>query len=213
VQQQQQQQMMQQQGVQYLTMAQGTEGGAPSLAGPNGQQVIPLPLPPSSFLFSFCSYFVTPTSIMLLILFLLPFPSRLFTTPANSPSFLLLFSFLHHHPFGQPAYYVQQPVYLDQNGQPVYYRVGTYVISRAIHSSSLSHKPFDFIFITLTSSMPCNLFYLHSLIPSLHRIPLLSHTANQSGQYQQQDGQMIYGVPNQQEGVNPLGDPLQVPSP
>ena len=24
----------------------------------------------------------------------------------------------------QPAYYVQQPVYLDQNGQPVYYRVG-----------------------------------------------------------------------------------------
>lgn len=39
VQQQQQQQMMQQQGVQYLTMAQGTEGGAPSLAGPNGQQV------------------------------------------------------------------------------------------------------------------------------------------------------------------------------
>ena len=31
--------MMQQQGVQYLTMAQGTEGGAPSLAGPNGQQV------------------------------------------------------------------------------------------------------------------------------------------------------------------------------
>ena len=39
---------------------------------------------------------------------------------------------------------------------------------------------------------------------------LLSSTANQTGQYQQQDGQMIYGVPNQQEGVNPLGDPLQV---
>jgi hypothetical protein len=35
-------------------------------------------------------------------------------------------------------------------------------------------------------------------------------SANQSGQYQQQDGQMIYGVPGQQEGGNPLGDPLQV---
>jgi hypothetical protein len=47
----------------------------------------------------------------------------------------------------QPAYYVQQPVYLDQNGQPVYYRV-----------------------------------------------------ANQNGQYQQQDGQMMYGVPGQEGG-------------
>lgn len=81
MQQQQQQQMMQQQGVQYLTMAQGTEGGAPSLAGPNGQQVIPLPQPPplphppSSFLF------VGPSAFP--ILFLLSFPSRLFTTPAN----------------------------------------------------------------------------------------------------------------------------------
>lgn len=79
MQQQQQQQMMQQQGVQYLTMAQGTEGGAPSLAGPNGQQVIPLslPLPQSSFLF------VGPSSFIFLMPFLLPFPSRLFTTPAN----------------------------------------------------------------------------------------------------------------------------------
>lgn len=81
MQQQQQQQMMQQQGVQYLTMAQGTEGGAPSLAGPNGQQVIPLPLPlpPSSFLL------VGPSSFIYLMLFLLSFPSRLFANPANLP--------------------------------------------------------------------------------------------------------------------------------
>lgn len=80
VQQQQQQQMMQQQGVQYLTMAQGTEGGAPSLAGPNGQQVIPLPLPPSSFLFHF------------LPLFFLCYPLFVYV---SHPS-LLPFKTLHH---------------------------------------------------------------------------------------------------------------------
>ena len=35
-----QQQQMMQQGVQYLAMSQGAEGGAATLTGPNGQQVL-----------------------------------------------------------------------------------------------------------------------------------------------------------------------------
>ena len=60
---------------------------------------------------------------------LLPFPIILCCNHSNPFIFPILPS---HHSYKQPAYYVQQPVYLDQNGQPVYYRVGT-----------LSHTQFD----------------------------------------------------------------------
>ena len=39
----------------------------------------------------------------------------------------------------QPAYYVQQPVYLDANGQPVYYRVGKTDIDRTAYLYLTSH--------------------------------------------------------------------------
>ena len=52
----------------------------------------------------------------------LPFPVALRDKHSNPLIFPILPS---HHSYKQPAYYVQQPVYLDQNGQPVYYRVGT----------------------------------------------------------------------------------------
>ena len=110
----------------------------------------------------------------------------------------------------QPAYYVQQPVYLDQNGQPVYYRVGEslrvqlilYFFTFLLFFSSISPT-------SLSSIFPCSLlllsFFLFSHYDLSYHIP-----ANQNGQYQQQDGPMIYGVPTQQEVGNPLGDPLQV---
>ena len=52
---------------------------------------------------------------------------------------------------------------------------------------------------------PFIFFYLFSHYDLSYQIP-----ANQNGQYQQQEGPMIYGVPTQQEVGNPLGDPLQV---
>ena len=110
----------------------------------------------------------------------------------------------------QPAYYVQQPVYLDQNGQPVYYRVGEslrvylilYFFTFLLFFSSISPT-------SLSSIFPFSLLLLSSFLCSHH--DLSYHIpANQNGQYQQQDGPMIYGVPTQQEVGNPLGDPLQV---
>ena len=68
------------------------------------------------------------------------------------------------------------------------------------------------IVCSLSSYLPLSNIYSRSL--SLYHPtpvpPRVALSANQNGQYQQQDGQMIYGVPGQQEGGNPLGDPLQV---
>ena len=170
-------------GVQYMTMAQGVDSNAATITGPNGQQ--------------------------------------------------------------QPAYYVQQPVYLDQNGQPVYYRVGTFSLSLSLSISlslslslSLCFSPSlsPLLALSLSASRPLSLSLCFSpplflpvptfplsiksiliSIPSCYTLifhplsfRLFILPANQNGQYQQQDGPMIYGVPTQQEGGNPLGDPLQV---
>ena len=127
----------------------------------------------------------------------------------------------------QPAYYVQQPVYLDQNGQPVYYRVGESLRVQLIlcfFNFLLFFFSFLYPFLlffsfplffssisptSLSSIFPFSLLFLSFFLFSHH--DLSYHIpANQNGQYQQQDGPMIYGVPTQQEVGNPLGDPLQV---
>ena len=68
----------------------------------------------------------------------------------------------------QPAYYVQQPVYLDQNGQPVYYRVGTFSLS---HTLPLS------IYLSIYLSLSLSLL----LAPTLS--PLLSPTLSPRAHY------------------------------
>ena len=76
----------------------------------------------------------------------------------------------------QPAYYVQQPVYLDQNGQPVYYRVGTFSLS---HTLPLSIYLSIYLYLSLSLSASCS----HSLSASLpHSFSPCSLSPSQSNQ-------------------------------
>ena len=88
---------------------------------------------------------------------------------------------------GQPPYYVQQqPIYLDQNGQPMYYRVGRFF---------LLHLNLPTIFIQLKKIKNNN---VHTF---------LCHVCPQAPQYQQE---MVY--PTNPDGIP--GDPhIYMPSP